>query len=82
MKSRISRRLYSAAVFLLMTIAVVHTSAKADNAAGATPYQRDLEDSEVHLIGTVHFALETHGQEIADRLVIHHSAASIGSASV
>ncbi|MDH3619307.1 MAG: alpha/beta hydrolase [Gammaproteobacteria bacterium] len=35
-------------------------------AAGAAPYQRDLADLEYHLIDTGHFALETHGQEIAD----------------
>jgi pimeloyl-ACP methyl ester carboxylesterase len=35
-------------------------------AAGAEPYKRDLPDVEYHLIDTGHFALETHGQEIAD----------------
>lgn len=35
-------------------------------AAGAEPYKRDLNDIEYHLIDTGHFALETHGQEIAD----------------
>jgi len=35
-------------------------------AAGATPYKRDLENLEFHLLDTGHFALETHGQEIAD----------------
>jgi pimeloyl-ACP methyl ester carboxylesterase len=35
-------------------------------AAGAEPYKRDLNDLEYHLIDTGHFALETHGQEIAD----------------
>ena len=35
-------------------------------AAGATPYKRDLKDLEYHLIDTGHFALESHGQEIAD----------------
>jgi pimeloyl-ACP methyl ester carboxylesterase len=34
-------------------------------AAGAEPYKRDLENLEVHLIDTGHFALETHGAEIA-----------------
>lgn len=34
--------------------------------AGAEPYKRDLENLEYHLIDTGHFALETHGQEIAD----------------
>ena len=35
-------------------------------AAGAEPYKRDLDKLEFHLIDTGHFALETHGQEIAD----------------
>jgi len=35
-------------------------------AAGAEPYKRDLEDLEYYLLDTGHFALETHGQEIAD----------------
>ena len=35
-------------------------------AAGAVPYKRDLKDLEYHLIDTGHFALESHGQEIAD----------------
>ena len=35
-------------------------------AAGAEPYKRDLKDLEYHLLDTGHFALETHGQEIAD----------------
>jgi pimeloyl-ACP methyl ester carboxylesterase len=35
-------------------------------AAGAEPYKRDLDDLEYHLIDTGHFALETHGREIAD----------------
>ncbi|CAG7856842.1 hypothetical protein MCAMS1_01485 [biofilm metagenome] len=34
-------------------------------AAGAAPYQRDLPGAEVHLLDTGHFALETHGAEIA-----------------
>ena len=34
-------------------------------AAGAEPYKRDLKDLEFHLIDTGHFALETHGREIA-----------------
>jgi pimeloyl-ACP methyl ester carboxylesterase len=33
--------------------------------AGAEPYKRDLNDLEYHLIDTGHFALETHGGEIA-----------------
>ena len=33
--------------------------------AGAEPYKRDLKDLEYHLFDTGHFALETHGQEIA-----------------
>ena len=34
-------------------------------AAGAEPYKRDLENLDYHLIDTGHFALETHGDEIA-----------------
>jgi len=37
-------------------------------AAGAAPYQRDLRDTELHLLDTGHFALEEDGAEIA-RLV-------------
>jgi pimeloyl-ACP methyl ester carboxylesterase len=32
---------------------------------GAHPYKRDLPNAELHLIDTGHFALETHGPEIA-----------------
>jgi pimeloyl-ACP methyl ester carboxylesterase len=35
-------------------------------AAGAAPYQRDLPNAKVHLFDTGHFALETHGEEIAN----------------
>ena len=35
-------------------------------AAGAEPYKRDLKDLEYYLIDTGHFALESHGQEIAE----------------
>lgn len=34
-------------------------------AAGAEPYKRDLENLDYHLIDTGHFALETHGGQIA-----------------
>jgi pimeloyl-ACP methyl ester carboxylesterase len=34
-------------------------------AAGAAPYQRDLPIADIHLLDTGHFALETHGTEIA-----------------
>lgn len=34
-------------------------------AEGAAPYKRDLPNAEVHLFDTGHFALETHGAEIA-----------------
>lgn len=34
-------------------------------AAGAAPYRRDIPNAEIHLLDTGHFALETHGQEIA-----------------
>jgi pimeloyl-ACP methyl ester carboxylesterase len=36
--------------------------------AGATPYKRDLPNVETHLLDTGHFALETHGEEIASRI--------------
>jgi pimeloyl-ACP methyl ester carboxylesterase len=35
---------------------------------GAAPYKRDLVEVETHLLDTGHFALETHGDEIADRI--------------
>ena len=35
-------------------------------AAGAYPYKQDLKNVDLHLIDTGHFALETHGEEIAD----------------
>ncbi len=35
---------------------------------GAAPYKRDLPDVEIHLLDTGHFALETHGEEIASRI--------------
>lgn len=35
---------------------------------GAAPYARDLKDVETHLLDTGHFALETHGEEIAARI--------------
>jgi pimeloyl-ACP methyl ester carboxylesterase len=34
-------------------------------AAGAEPYKRDLKALEYHLLDAGHFALETHGDEIA-----------------
>jgi pimeloyl-ACP methyl ester carboxylesterase len=34
-------------------------------AEGAMPYRRDLPNAEIHLLDTGHFALETHGYEIA-----------------
>jgi pimeloyl-ACP methyl ester carboxylesterase len=36
--------------------------------AGAHAYQRDLPNAQVHLLDTGHFALETHAQEIAQRM--------------
>ena len=36
---------------------------------GAAPYKRDLPKVETHLLDTGHFALETHGEEIASRIV-------------
>ena len=35
---------------------------------GAAPYRKDLTDIETHLLDTGHFALETHGEEIAERI--------------
>ncbi len=35
---------------------------------GAVPYRRDLKNVETHLLDTGHFALETHGEEIATRI--------------
>lgn len=35
---------------------------------GAVPYSRDLKNLETHLLDTGHFALETHGEEIASRI--------------
>jgi pimeloyl-ACP methyl ester carboxylesterase len=32
---------------------------------GAAPYGRDLKRLDTHLLDTGHFALETHGEEIA-----------------
>jgi pimeloyl-ACP methyl ester carboxylesterase len=32
---------------------------------GAAPYSRDLKNLETHLLDTGHFALESHGEEIA-----------------
>ncbi len=37
-------------------------------AQGAAPYPRDLNNVETHLLDTGHFALETHGEEIAERI--------------
>jgi len=37
-------------------------------AAGAPPYSRDLKNLETHMLDTGHFALETHGEEIATRI--------------
>jgi pimeloyl-ACP methyl ester carboxylesterase len=36
--------------------------------AGAEAYRQDLPDAEIHLLDTGHFALETHLDEIADRI--------------
>jgi pimeloyl-ACP methyl ester carboxylesterase len=35
---------------------------------GAGPYSRDLKNLETHLLDTGHFALETHGEEMASRI--------------
>jgi hypothetical protein len=37
-------------------------------AEGAPPYTRDLKNLETHMLDTGHFALETHGEEIAARI--------------
>ncbi len=37
-------------------------------AEGATPYLRDLPNAELHLLDAGHFALETNGPEIADKI--------------
>jgi pimeloyl-ACP methyl ester carboxylesterase len=37
-------------------------------AEGAAPYKRDLPKVETYLIDTGHFALETHGEEIASHI--------------
>jgi pimeloyl-ACP methyl ester carboxylesterase len=35
---------------------------------GAVPYPRDLKDVETHLLDAGHFALETPGEEIGNRI--------------
>ena len=45
-------------------------------AEGALPYRRDLPEAEIHLLDTGHFALETHGHEIA--YLIRHFLARYG----
>jgi pimeloyl-ACP methyl ester carboxylesterase len=35
---------------------------------GATPYARDLKNIEIHMLDTGHFALETHGEEVASHI--------------
>ena len=35
---------------------------------GATPYARDLKNIEIHMLDTGHFALETHGEEVAGHI--------------
>ena len=37
-------------------------------AEGAPPYARDLKNLETHMLDTGHFALETHGDEIGNRI--------------
>jgi pimeloyl-ACP methyl ester carboxylesterase len=37
-------------------------------AEGAAPYARDLKNLETHMLDTGHFALETHGEEIGNRI--------------
>ncbi|MBN9420631.1 MAG: alpha/beta hydrolase [Candidatus Eremiobacteraeota bacterium] len=38
-------------------------------APGAEAYRRDLPEAEIHLLDAGHFALESHGQEIADLML-------------
>lgn len=38
-------------------------------APGAEAFKRDLPDAEIHLLNTGHFALETHGEEIASLIL-------------
>jgi len=45
---------------------------------GAAPYSRDLKNVETHLLNTGHFALETHGEEIASRIETFLSNNKIG----
>lgn len=47
-------------------------------AEGAAPYARDLSDIETHLLDTGHFALETHGEEIAGRIAAFLARHAIG----
>jgi len=47
-------------------------------AEGAAPYGRDLKTVETHLLDTGHFALETHGEEIAERMLTFLSKQEIG----
>jgi pimeloyl-ACP methyl ester carboxylesterase len=37
-------------------------------AEGAAPYQRALQNVDMHMFDTGHFTLETHGEEIASRI--------------
>ena len=53
-------------------------------AAGAEPYKRDLETIEFHLLDAGHFALESHGIEIAQltlKFLDRHVIAGAGQAS-
>ena len=36
---------------------------------GAAPYARDLKRVETHMLDTGHFALETHGEQIAEHIL-------------
>lgn len=38
-------------------------------APGAEAFKRDLPDAEIHLLDTGHFALETHGEDIASLML-------------
>jgi len=68
-------KVISLVIIAVLSIAFIDSTARADNASGVTyrsvaidgveHYKRDLKNLEYHLLDTGHFALETHGQEIA-----------------
>ena len=46
--------------------------------SGAHPYKRDLKTLEFHLVDTGHFALETHGDFIAERMLAFLERVAVG----